>query len=122
MAKKALLIDDEQSLREILVELLELWGIETTEAEDAEQALEFIDQNETSFDLIFIDVNLPNMGGRELYEQLLPKFPETKFIFMSGYQRDHDLIDIPTRGDFVYLKKPFHIAELKSLIDQLLGA
>lgn len=121
MAKKALLIDDEQSLREVLVELLKLWGIETIEAEDAVQALEFVEQNDTSFDLIFIDVNLPNMSGRELYEQLLPKFPAAKFIFMSGYQRDHDLIDLPIRGDFVYLKKPFRMAELKSLIDQLLG-
>ena len=122
MAKRALIIDDEPSLREILSQLLDLWDFKTTEAEDAEQAMEIINQNDAGFDLIFIDVNLPNMSGKELFEQLLTRLPETKFIFMSGYQQDHDLLDLPEKGDFSYLKKPFHVAELKSLIDQLLGA
>ena len=121
MSRKALIIDDEDSLREVVAELLELWDFETVEVEDGEMALNYLAENNVQFDLIFIDVNLPNMSGKELYEQLFPRFPKTKFIFMSGYQIGHDELELPETGEFSYLKKPFRMVELKTLVEDLLS-
>ncbi len=121
MSKKAFIIDDEESLRDVITELLSIWEIETVEAEDAEQALHYATQQKTNFDLIFIDVNLPKMNGKELYQQLISYFPQAHYIFMSGFEQNHNLIDLPENGNFVYLKKPFRVMELKNIIDQLLN-
>ncbi len=120
MAKKAFIVDDEDSLREVVKELLNMWEIETIEAKDGQQALNEIEQNDHSFDLIFIDINLPKLSGKELYEQLYPRFPEAKYIFMSGYLKNQALPDLPKTGSYSYLKKPFQVAQLKAMIDELL--
>lgn len=119
MAKKAFIIDDEESLREVLCELLQMWGFEAIEAENGKQAQALLRKYESEFDLIFIDVNLDDISGRQLFEEFSKKFKRSKFILMSGYQEDHDLLDLPPHGDYVYLKKPFRMAKLKSLVDRL---
>lgn len=119
MKKKAFIIDDEESLREVLRELLQMWGFEAVEAENGKQAQALLRKYEMDFDLIFIDVNLDDISGSQLFEEFSQKFKHSKFILMSGYQEEHDLLDLPSEGDYVYLKKPFRMAQLKSLIDRL---
>ncbi|MHB2153813.1 response regulator [Calditrichota bacterium GD2] len=120
MKKSALIVDDEIGLREVLTELLRIWDFEVIEAESGEQALECVANTEETFDLIFIDVNLPGLSGRELFEHLQPDFPQASYILMSGFDREQNAAELPESEDYIYLKKPFRVGELKDLIDRLL--
>ncbi|RMD65886.1 response regulator [Candidatus Parcubacteria bacterium] len=117
--KKALVIDDEEGLRLVIVELLNMWDIEAHGMEDSEQALDFVNRQSGDIDYFFIDVNLPNISGKELYHQLSARFPNAVYVFMSGFAQDHDQIDLPKEGHFEFLKKPFTMAQLQKLMEKL---
>ena len=116
---RALIIDDEQYIREIIVEVLKMWGIESQEAEDGEQALNVVNRAEHPFEVVFIDLNLPNMSGKEVYERLVSILPDASYIFMSGFDQSHSETELPEGNNYFFLKKPFTLVQLRGIIDQL---
>lgn len=89
-------------------------GLETTEAADAEQALESIDRRPPS--LMIVDVKLPGMQGNELVEVVkrgAPSDPTVILISAHGEPQDH-------RAD-LFIPKPFDIDDLSEAVTGLLG-
>ncbi len=118
--KKALIVDDEQSLREIITEVLSMLDIESIVAEDGPQALELAKQHKDDMDLFLIDLFMPNMSGQETFAKLNELMPDRAVIFMSGYDRSNTSLagEMPSRQYF--LKKPFGIMELKDLVASIM--
>ena len=83
--KTVLLVEDEDFVRNVTREVLELGGYQVIEAVDANDGLELYRQNIEIIDLILTDVVMPGMNGREFANQLLALRPDLKIIFMSGY-------------------------------------
>ena len=111
-----LLVDDESDLRAILVKQFELRRYNVDQAGDGEEAwrkLQTLD-----YDCILLDLKMPGMGGKELYEKIEAEIPRLLdcIIFITG-----DTIDLSTKGFLSnvtnpVLSKPFDFRELEQLV------
>ena len=102
-----LLVEDEEQVRRIAHDMLEIQGYHVLVAVDGEEALAIGRQHEGEIDLMITDVVMPQMGGRESVERLSPLRPRMKVLYMSGYTDDaivrHGLID----EQLQFIEKPF---------------
>lgn len=80
-----LLAEDSESLRKLAQTNLESAGFRVLSACSGEEALEIASHHGRTFDLLLTDVVMPGMNGRVLAEQLLPRQPGMKVLYMSGY-------------------------------------
>ena len=118
--KKALVVDDEEALREIITEVLELLDIESIVAENGMQAIELAEKNKDNIDLFLIDLFMPNMSGEETFNKLNEMMPGKPVIFMSGYDQSNTTLAGEEPGIHQFLKKPFSILDLKKMISAIL--
>lgn len=122
---RALVIDDEKDVREMLGEALELNHFDVTMAGSGQAALDIIDSQDLDFDLIILDMSMPGMTGKEVYHELIKRHVSSKIVIASGYTEDEivDLIsqagsgDEPFAGDF--MQKPFLYVNFKKVLDKL---
>jgi CheY-like chemotaxis protein len=114
-----LVVEDDANVREYTVELLRELGYLVVEAEDAPSALRQLQRFE-SIDLLFTDIGLPAMTGRELAEEARRRRPRLKVLYTTGYARNavvhHGRLDPGVQ----LIAKPFTYAELASKIRQVL--
>jgi DNA-binding NtrC family response regulator len=109
-----LVVDDEEDLRQIIVELLTLEGFEVDAAGTAEEASEKIGR--TAYDVLVTDLMLPGKSGVELMEETLSRSPETIVIMMTGYGTIETAVEAMKKGAYDYLSKPFKLIELPVMI------
>ena len=116
-----LLVEDEDSLRSLLRELLESFGYSVLDASQGEDALRVAREHTGTIHLLLSDLVMPRMGGRELAERLTRLRPGIKVLFMSGYAAgaapNHE---IPP--DAPYIEKPFTADALAGALRALLDA
>ena len=102
-----LLVEDAEPLRKLAQAFLEAGGFRVLPAESGESALEVAARFGGTFDLLLTDVVMPGMNGRVLAEQLSPRQPGIKVLYMSGYTDSfiagHGVLDPKTH----LLHKPF---------------
>ncbi len=118
---KALVVDDEESLREIIVEVLEILGIKSIEARDGEQAIGIAREHGQAIDVVFLDLFMPRMSGEETYHKLKEIIPDKPVVFMSGYDQQHPKTANIIGDGNKFLKKPFTINQIKEIILSLRG-
>jgi two-component system, cell cycle sensor histidine kinase and response regulator CckA len=115
-----LLVEDEDSLRELMRRILERSGYQVVEARNGADALEWSGACDGAIDLVVTDLVMPTMGGREMAELLLANRPLTRVLFVSGFTDD----DVVRRGIIApgtsYLQKPFAPAALVAKIGEML--
>jgi len=105
-AKKILMIDDDDDLREALVEQLSIIEeFDVLEAVNAQSAIERIKEND--FDLLLLDVGLPDADGRELCKLLRKQGVKCPVIMLTGQDSDADTILGLDAGANDYVTKPF---------------
>jgi PAS domain S-box-containing protein len=102
-----LLVEDAEPLRKLAQTFLEAGGFRVFSAESGENALEVAAHFGGAFDLLLTDVVMPGMNGRVLAEQMLPRQPGMRVLYMSGYTDSfiagHGVLDPQTH----LLHKPF---------------
>jgi DNA-binding response OmpR family regulator len=109
--KRVLLVDDDGPLREALVEQLKLHEEFTTEtAADAAQALEIVKSR--YFDVILLDVGLPDMDGRDLCRLMRRNGLRTPVVMLTGSDSEADTILGLDAGANDYITKPFRLGVL----------
>jgi PAS domain S-box-containing protein len=115
-----LLVEDEQSLREVGKELLEELGHTVIEASGGDEALDLCRARQGAIDILLTDVVMPTMNGRDLAEKVRELKPEIRVIYMSGYTAKA----IENRGileaGIPFLQKPFTLASLHDKITEVL--
>jgi two-component system cell cycle sensor histidine kinase/response regulator CckA len=84
-SESILLAEDSEALRKLAQSNLESAGFRVLSAQSGEEALEIATHHGSTFDLLLTDVVMPGMNGRVLAEQLLPRQPRMKVLYMSGY-------------------------------------
>ncbi|BAF69641.1 response regulator transcription factor [Nitratiruptor sp. SB155-2] len=114
---KILLMEDEIILCDSIERYLEKIGHQVTTAYDGEQAFELIQQS--SFDLLILDINVPNIDGFTLMELLKEHKRYTPVIFISSLTDIEDITKGFELGCKDYIKKPFHLKELELRIEKL---
>jgi CheY-like chemotaxis protein len=105
--ERILLVEDEQAVRALARQVLEMCGYEVLEARDGAEAVSICEGVDGVIDLLVTDVVMPQISGSELAEQLSVLRPEMQVLYMSGYTDDamvrHGLGD----GTANFIQKPF---------------
>ncbi len=107
---RILLVEDEEPIREVLKLNLEMEGYEVVESKDGKNALKYIQQQH--FDLLILDVMLPEMNGFDICEQVRLTDSTTPIIFLTAKDASSDRITGLKKGADDYLTKPFELEEL----------
>ncbi|HOV91452.1 MAG TPA: response regulator [Syntrophorhabdaceae bacterium] len=89
------------------------------EASDGEEAMKKFYENKDILDLLILDVILPKMNGKQIYEKAVTVRPDIKALFISGYMKDI-VISKGLESDIEILQKPFSSCELLSKVRQML--
>lgn len=115
-----LVVEDNDAVRSFTTDTLRDFGFDVMEAVDAAEALKILDRN-PRVDLLFTDIGLPGLNGRELAATVQRRYPNVHLLFTSGYAQmpaptsSSSLMDIPL------LSKPFTRAQLYERICEALG-
>ena len=116
-----LLVEDDETVRELAVEILTINGYTVVEARNGVEALDIYKEKSDEIDMLVTDVVMPQMGGKELAEKLAVIAPDLKVLFLSGYTNraivQQGILDLKTN----FLQKPFTLGafagKVRSLLD-----
>ncbi|MCH2093770.1 MAG: ATP-binding protein [Rhodobacteraceae bacterium] len=111
-----LLVEDEAPVRAFAARALRLRGYTVIEAENAEAALEALEDPRLKVDVFVTDVVMPGLDGPTWVQQALKSRPDTKVIFVSGYAEDVFKNGQVPVDDAVFLQKPFSLMELTETV------
>ncbi|MBF0559853.1 MAG: PAS domain S-box protein, partial [Nitrospirae bacterium] len=122
---KILLMDDEELIRNIAREMIEVLGHEVELAEHGEEAISKYNAAIASgspFDIVILDLTIRGgMGGRETMERLTEVHPKIRAIVSSGFSDDSVVSEYRNYGFSARLTKPYKLEELKDTLNKLLG-
>lgn len=116
---RVLVIDDEAFVRGTLKGMLEALGYQVCLAGDGSEGLARY-KSEGPFDLVILDMVMPQMGGRETMVALLTLEPGAKILLMSGYNPEHGLDPNASKAQG-FLRKPFSMADLGRAVERSLS-
>ncbi len=113
-----LLVDDENSYRNILSKRLLKRGFSLFQAESGEKCLQIIKDNKNKLDIVVLDIKMPGLSGIETLKQIKKKYFDLEVILLTGHSSTTDGIEGIKAGAFDYLSKPIEIDHLASKIKQ----
>jgi DNA-binding NtrC family response regulator len=113
-----LLVDDEQSVRAIVVKILRRAKYNVIEAENGETALQIAKTHPGKIDIVITDMFMPGLRGPEVVQALTPMRPGLRALFMSGYADQDSRTSVPSGANF--LSKPFSGQELTAAVEAVL--
>ncbi len=117
---RVLLVDDEKELVSTLAERMSFRGIEADWATSAMDALKIAESQK--YDLAVLDVKMPKISGLELRKRLKAKYPDMKFIFLTGHGSENDFkVATADIDSMFYLVKPINIDNLIEKINEALN-
>jgi PAS domain S-box-containing protein len=114
-----LVVEDDAEVRQLSMRILNRQGYRVWQAVNGVEALRICEQQKEPIDLMLTDVVMPQMGGKELAEKVLPLRPQMKVLFTSGYLDDEIVHKILNSGN-QFLKKPFSPALLARKVREVL--
>jgi two-component system response regulator AtoC len=122
MRKKVniLVVDDEEIVRESLLDWLREDGYHVEAAEDGFNALEKF--KDRSWDIALVDLKMPAMDGLELMQKIKELTPETQVVIITAYATVNTAVQAIKIGAYDYLVKPFNPEELSLLIKRLVDS
>jgi two-component system response regulator PilR (NtrC family) len=112
--EKILVVDDEQSLREVLSIMLKRTGYAVTSVADGEEAIELL--NKDIFDLVITDLRMPKIGGMEVLKAAKSASPETVVLIITAFASADSAVEAMKQGAYDYLTKPFQVDEVQLII------
>lgn len=112
-----LVVEDEESLRETIKLNLELEGYEVTTVDNGAAVLKAVKQE--YFDLILLDIMLPEMDGLTVCENIRMQNNDVPILFLSARNASADRIEGLKKGGDDYLTKPFNLEELLLRVEKL---
>jgi len=116
----ALVVDDEELIRESVSSMLLYSGARVLKAESGEAAIRIYMANRQTIDIVILDMVMPVMRGGEVFERLKEINPSVRVLLSSGYTLNGEAEQIMKRGCLGFLQKPFNRAELTTKIRHLL--
>src|SRR5918994_84839 len=108
--KHLLIVDDEAALRSAIAERLADHGFVVEEAGNGEDALQRL--TDFAFDILITDLRLPGIGGREVRDAALERYPDIIAIVITGYGTVKDAVEAIKQGAADFITKPFQFDAL----------
>jgi DNA-binding response OmpR family regulator len=112
---RILVVDDEASIRRTLTQIFTRMGYQTAEASSGQEALEQITHQR--FDLVILDIRLPDMDGTDVLKSARSTAPDTVFILLTAHGALDSAIVAIRHGAFDYLLKPSPVQEIVRAVE-----
>jgi PAS domain S-box-containing protein len=116
--EKILVVDDEDSVGEVIGELLERRGYRAVITREPEKALEWVSNDPDRFDMLITDQTMPGLTGQELIFHVRALCPSMPVILSTGYS---DIVEESVGPNGAFLRKPVSASELLSVVQGLLS-
>jgi two-component system, cell cycle sensor histidine kinase and response regulator CckA len=117
---RILVMDDEDSIRDMMGDILSSYGYVVDFARNGEEAVSLY--QDSIYDAVILDLTIPGgMGGKETMKELLRIDPRVKVIVSSGYSSDPIMSDFKQYGFRNVIAKPYRIEELEEVIEQVIA-
>ena len=118
-----LVVDDEVDILNLVEDLLRPLGYRTLKAKDGYEAVDIIRSKRKEIDLVLLDMVMPKLSGREVFQQLKNIAPEIPVVLCSGYTADGlaGVRDLIKEGAKAFLQKPFTRASLGVTIKRVIS-
>ena len=117
-----LLVDDEETVRNIGSEMLADFGFEAITASDGQEALDIFQEKHSNIKFVLMDLTMPRMGGEEAFREFRRIDPNVKVIICSGYNEQEVSQKFVGKGLAGFLKKPYLLDSLQKMIQKITGA
>ncbi len=115
-----LVVDDEQSVLSLSKDMLERLGYRVLLAADGNQAVEIYKKDIHDIDLVLLDVIMPVLGGKEVFQELKKIDSHIKVLLFSGFSRDERINEILSEGALGFIEKPFTRKKLSAAVSKVL--
>jgi PAS domain S-box-containing protein len=115
-----LLAEDDRPIRELTQLFLEKAGYTVLPAIDGEEALEVFDNHADQIDMALLDVMMPKLGGKAVYEHIHKEKPNTRVLFTSGYSMDAIHTNFVLDEGLALIQKPYQQDSLRQRIRAIL--
>ena len=113
---KILVVEDNPGLRELVTEILTVWGHYVHAVGDGEEAVRHLDKHASETELFVTDFQMPRMNGIELVRHIKSLEPRIRIIMMSGDDPDKIRTAAREAGADAFIRKPFLVDELQEAI------
>jgi two-component system, cell cycle sensor histidine kinase and response regulator CckA len=119
---RILLVEDNDGVRQGAAMALQRAGYEVIQAADGEEALEWLEENPQSIDLMVSDVMMPGMDGPTLLREARELLGTARVIFMSGFAEDDFSETLTREREVSFLPKPFAVPDLARKVKEMMQA
>jgi len=119
-SETVLLVEDEESVRELVRETLKSKGYVVMEAADGVQGMKVAESHTGKIDILITDVMMPGMSGRELAQRITAVRQTIKVLFLSGYTEDAIIHEGVLEPGTAFLQKPFTLQALARKVRDVL--
>jgi len=117
---KILVVDDDESIRSMLVVLFQSLKCIVHSAKNGKEALRIYQNQSDAFELVILDFRMPVMDGKAAFEKIRSINPTQKILMISGSENDPDLQKIIIKEHVSFLGKPFQIEDIIGELNELL--
>jgi len=107
---RILIVDDESAICAYLQDFLTRQNYATRAVNSGQEAIQAV--SEAHFDIIFLDISLPDISGYAVMDQIADRSPDSLIIMMTGYASIETAVKALRKGAYDYLRKPFNLDEL----------
>jgi len=114
--EKVLIVDDELLIRNFLAEALRRLNLDVTTAENGLKAISIL--KETSFDMVFTDMKMPDISGIEVLKKVKELSPSTVVVVITAFGSIENAVEAMRLGAFNYLIKPFSLDTIQAVIEK----
>jgi len=116
--RKILVIDDEETIVELLGMALPELGFEFVSASTGNQAIDIIKKDGKEFEWVILDMKLPDLDGDEVFEKIIEEEPKIKVVISSGRIVDSKIKSIIKSENAIFMAKPYSFEELKKVLER----
>ncbi len=111
-----LVVEDEEDLRRAVAKMLRRRGFSVIEANDGRIGVDLFEAHATEIDVVLLDLTLPGKTGREVLEEVRRMRPDVNVILTTAYSQQEALKTTGGRESWLYLRKPYRIAEVIDIL------
>lgn len=115
-----LVVDDEETVRNLADAVLSQHGFDVLLAEDGQQALELFSHRKDRIDVIVLDMSMPRLDGHQVLSEIRRQKSEVQVILSSGYSEDVVRQRLEVEGEIGFLQKPYRPLTLLAVVCQVI--
>lgn len=117
--RTVLVVDDEESLREVLSTELTKEGYDVQTASDGDEAIGILGTEK--FHLVLLDIKMPRMSGFDVLKHIRGQHPGTKVVMLTGFADLKNAIESKKLGADDFVSKPYDLVDLLTTIERVLS-